>query len=104
MVNYHHTCWGGLLFFIIMMRHLTTFDEATRTQIAEVFKTYIIKSSSPGEIISDVVDLLRPSSETLYSLKHDTFPDDFVEMVATIFTTTSVPEFNEMFQSVLQQN
>ena len=68
-----------------------------------MFKTYSIKSSSPREIIPDVVDLLKSLSDTLYSMKNDTFPYDFVEMVATIFTTTSVPEFNKMFQSVLKQ-
>ena len=86
------------------MRHLTTSDEATRTQITELFKDYSIKSSSTEEIITDVVDLLKSLSDTLYSLKNDTFPDNFVDMVATIFTTTSVPEFNQMLQSVLQQS
>ena len=38
MLSYHHTCWGGPLLFIILMRHLTTSDEATRTQVTKVFK------------------------------------------------------------------
>ena len=42
MINFDETCWGGPLFFSIMMRHLTTSDEATRTQLTGVFNTYNI--------------------------------------------------------------
>ena len=91
MLNYHHTCWGGPLLFIILMLHLTTSNKATRIQVTEVFKNYSVNSSGSREIITNVVDLLKYLLETLYSLKNDTFPDDFVNMVATIFNTTSVP-------------
>jgi hypothetical protein len=100
MMEYDSVSHGGPLFLIILLSMLTTSDEATKTHIAEIFKNYSIKSSSVGEDVTSVVDLLQSLSNTLYSLKGNSFPDKFIDMVATIFTTTSVPDFNDMFEAV----
>lgn len=85
-----------------MIRHLTTSDEATKTQITKIFKTYSIRVSSTRELIPYVADLLKSLFDTLYALKNKTFPNDFVDIVAKIFTTSGL-KFNEIFSSVLEQ-
>ena len=100
MLQFDRKCQGGPLFLSLLLNELTTNNEAVKTQIIDIVSTYNIKSSHPGEIIPDVVDLLTSISETLYSLRDNSFPDQYVRKIASVLTTTSVPEFNDQFSDI----
>ena len=65
-----------------------------------IIKTYQIKSSCKGEVISDVVDLLWAITDTILAIHNDTLPEDYVQQLVTIFTTTSVDAFNQLFEKI----
>ena len=65
-----------------------------------IIKTYQIKSSCKGEVISDVVDLFRAITDTISAIYDDTLPEDYVQQLVTIFTTTSVDAFNQLFEKI----
>ena len=60
-----------------------------------------------GAVFQYIIIALFPENQTLCGVHLVNFLGlmirDFVDMVATIFTTTSVPDFNQIFQLVLQQ-
>ena len=65
-----------------------------------IIKTYQIKTSCKGEVISDVVDLFRAITDTISAIHDDSLPEDYVQQLITIFTTTSVPAFNNLFEKI----
>ena len=62
-----------------------------------IIRTYQIKTSCKGEVITDVVDLFHSISDTMFAIYNDNLPEDYVQQIITIFTTTSVPAFNKLF-------
>ena len=100
MLDYSLDMHGGPLFLSILLSHLITTDETAKAHIIDTITTYEIKKASIGEKIIDVVDLLKALTNSLYSLKGNTLPDYFIDKIVKIFTTTSVPDFNDMFTLV----
>ena len=65
-----------------------------------IIKTYQIKTSYKGEVISDVVDLFRSISNTMAAIYDDALSEDYAQQIITIFTTTSVSAFNNLFDKL----
>ena len=65
-----------------------------------IIKTYQIKSSCKGDVISDVVDLFRAITDTISAVHDDHLPEDYVQQIITIFTITSVYAFNQLFKKL----
>ena len=61
-----------------------------------IIKTYQIKTSCKGEVMFDVVDLFLAISDTMVAIYDDVLPEDYAQQIITIFTTTSVPAFNDL--------
>ena len=98
MLDYSLDMHNGPLFLSILLSHLITTDETTKAHIIDTITTYEIKKASIGEKIIDVVNRLKALTNSLYSLKGNTLlPDYFIDKIVKIFTTTSVPDFNDMF-------
>ena len=98
MLDYSLDMHDGPLFLSILLSHLITTDETAKAHIIDTITTYEIKKASIGEKIIDVVNLLKALTNSLYSLKGNTLlPDYFIDKIVKIFTTTSVPDFNDMF-------
>ena len=66
-----------------------------------IIKMYQIKTSCKGGVISDVVDIFLAISDTMAAIYDDVFPEDYAQQIITIFTTTSVQEFNYLFDNPL---
>ena len=65
-----------------------------------LIKTYKIKISCKGEVISDVLDLFRAITNTMSAIHDDCLPEDYIQQIITIFTTTSAPDFNQLFEKL----
>ena len=65
-----------------------------------IIKTYQIKTSCKTEVFSDVVDLFRSISETMAAIYDNKLPEDYAQQITTIFTTTSVPSFINLFDKL----
>jgi hypothetical protein len=51
-----------------------------------------------------VVDLFRSiTDDTVFALHDDTLPDEYVNKLIVLFTTTSVPDFNDLFDVLKKQ-
>ena len=66
-----------------------------------IIKTYQIKTTCKGEVISDVVDLFHSIFNTMAAIYDDNLSEDYVQKIITIFTTTSVAPFNALFDKLL---
>ena len=66
-----------------------------------IIKTYQIKTSCKGEVVTDVVDLFCSISDSMAAIYDDKLPKEYVQQIITIFTTTSVPSFNALLISFL---
>ena len=102
MLDYDVDAHGGPLFLSILLGHLMTTDEAAKAHITTLVTNYNIKTMAIGERVLDVVDLLRALTDTLYSLKNNSLPDEYIDRIINIFTTTSVPTFNDLFVALKQ--
>ena len=102
MLDYDVEAHGGPLFLSILLGHLMTTDEAAKAHITTLVTNYNIKTMAIGERVLDVVDLLRALTDTLYSLKNNSLPDEYIDRIINIFTTTSVPTFNDLFVALKQ--
>ena len=95
MLRYNTESHDGLLLFKIICNETSTTKESNRRVMITIIKTYQIKSSCKGEVISNVVDLLlRAISNTMAAIYDDVLPEDYAQQIITIFTTTSVPFFS----------
>ena len=69
--------------------------------IITIIKTYQIKTSCKGEVISDVisdvVDLCCSITDIIAAIYEDSLPEDFAQQNITVFTTMSVDQFNNLF-------
>ena len=102
MLDYDVDAHGGPLFLSILLGHLMTTDEAAKAHITTLVTNYNIKTMAIGERVLDIVDLLRALTDTLYSLKNNSLPDEYIDRIINIFTTTSVPTFNDLFVALKQ--
>ena len=88
---------GGPLFLKLLLSEISVTNDATRTNIIALIKSYDIKTQHPGENIKDAIDKLHPIVETLYAICNKHLPDKFVDDFTNIFTNTSVEDFNKLF-------
>ena len=67
-----------------------------------IIKTYQIKTSCKGEVISNanVVDLPRSISDSLAAIYDNAIPISYAQQIITIFTTTNIPVFNDLFDKL----
>ena len=100
MLRFDKEAHGGPLFFHLICNETSTTKESNRRAMITIIKTYRIKISCKGEVISDVVDLFRAITDTMSAIHDDCLPEDYVQQIITIFTTTSVPDFNQLFEKL----
>jgi hypothetical protein len=50
-----------------------------------------------------VVDLFCSITDTVFALHDDTLPDEYVDKLIVLFTTTSVLDFNDLFDVLKKQ-
>jgi hypothetical protein len=103
LLTYDERCRGGPLFFKLLNDETTTNSDANKKALIVIVDTYKIRSNCIGEHIPDVVDLFRSVTDTVHALHDDSLPDEYVDNLITIFTTTSVEEFNDLFESLKKQ-
>ena len=100
---YDERCRGGPLFFKLLNNETTTTSDSNKKALITIVDTYKIRSSCKGEHIPDVVDLFRAITDTVYALHDDALPDEYVDKLIEIFTTTSVQMFNDLFVELKRQ-
>jgi hypothetical protein len=103
LLSYDERCQGGPLFFKLLNDETTTNSEANKKALITIVETYKIRSSCKGERIVDVVDLFHSITDTVYALHDDSLPDEYVDKLISLFTTTSVTEFNDLFEVLKKQ-
>jgi hypothetical protein len=94
---------GGPLFFKLLNDETTTTSDSNKKALITIVDTYKIRTSCKGERIPDVVDLFRSITDTVYALHDDSLPDEYVTKLITIFGSTSVPDFNDLFDDLAKQ-
>lgn len=65
-----------------------------------IIKKCQIHSSCKGGVLSDVVNLFRAITDTISAIHNVTLPEDYIQQLVTIFTTTSVDAFNQLFEKI----
>jgi hypothetical protein len=104
LLTYDERCRGGPLFFKLLNDETTTNSDANKKALITIVDTfYKIRVSCKGERIPDVVDLFQSITDTVFALHDDSLPDEYVDKLIVIFTTTSVPDFNELFDALKKQ-
>ena len=102
-LTFDERCRGGPLFFKLLNDETTTTSDSNKKALITIVDTYKIRASCVGEKISDVVDLFRAITDTVYALHDDSLPDEYVDKLIAIFTTTSVQMFNDLFEELKRQ-
>lgn len=97
MLRYDKRSHGGPLLFKLIANETSTTKETNRRDIITIVKNYEIKISCRGGVISDVVDLFRSIINTIAAVNDDKLPEDFSKQITTVFTTTSIAPFNDLF-------
>ena len=91
---------GGPLLFVIMMKLLVTHTEqATKTLVDTVENLKISKVR--GENVSKIVSLILGAHERLEAIAN--VPDDFSKTVLKVLQTSSVDQFNKVFELIESQ-
>jgi hypothetical protein len=103
LLTYEERCRGGPLFFKLLNDETTTNSDANKKALVVIVDTYKIKSHCKGEVIPDVIDLFKSITDTVHALHDDSLPDEYVDKLISIFTTTSVEAFNDLFESLKKQ-
>ena len=103
LLTYDERCRGGPLFFKLLNDETTTTSESNKKALITIVDTYKIRVSCKGERIPDVVDLFRSITDTVYALHDDSLPEEYVDKLIILFTTTSVPDFNDLFDVLKKQ-
>jgi hypothetical protein len=103
LLTYDERCRGGPLFFKLLNDETTTNSDANKKALITIVDTYKIRVSCKGERIPDVVDLFQSITDTVFALHDDSLPDEYVDKLIEIFTTTSVPDFNDLFDVLKKQ-
>jgi hypothetical protein len=103
LMSFSKNSQGGPLLLKLILDETTTTADSNLKALLTIVETYKIKTSIKGERISDVVDLFRSISLTVYALNNDKLPSDFVKHYIHIFTTSSVVIFNDLFEDLKKQ-
>jgi hypothetical protein len=90
---------GGPLLFIIMVKTLQSDTEAAVQYLQDSVKGLKI-TNFDGENVSRVVSLIRGAYKRLKGVGQNKVPEEFPKWLVTIFQTSTVPEFNEVFAHV----
>jgi hypothetical protein len=102
-LTYDERSRGGPLFFKLLNDETTTTSDSNKKALITIVDTYKIRVSCKGEKILDVIDLFRAITDTVYALHNDTLPDEYVNKLTEISTTTSVQIFNDLFEDLKKQ-
>jgi hypothetical protein len=102
-LTYDERCRGGPLFFKLLNDETTTTSDSNKKALITIVDTYKVRVSCKGEKIPDVIDLFRAITDTVYALHDDVLPDEYVDKLIAIFTTTSVQIFNDLFEELKKQ-
>ena len=89
---------------IILLKEIQDSSETAITYLVEQLDTLKI-SDIKGEDVKEFVTTIRSTHETLVAAStesHDYAPSNFCKTVLTILQTSSVPEFNEIFEDELK--
>lgn len=92
---------GGPLYFKLMMETLVSNSESLSTALVQSLKAYKI-NAIPGEDVSKAVTLLRSGIDRLFWVHR--LPLNIVEILFTVYQTSSVPTFNEIFHNLAVQH
>jgi hypothetical protein len=87
---------GGTLLFALLMRELLFTTEAAFKNLAEQMKNYKI-NKVPGEDVKAIAAAVLSTSRRIWYSKKEKFPEDFVNDILELYTTSSVLEFNAHF-------
>ena len=90
---------------IILLKEIQDSSETAITYLVDQLETLKI-SDIQGEDVKEFVTTIRSTYDTLVSAStesHDYVPSNFCKTVITILQTSSVPEFNEIFEDELKQ-
>ena len=88
---------GGLLLFIIMMKLLISCSEHATKHLIEVVENLKISKVEWGNFLL-IVSLVWGAHERLSH--NNSVPEEFTKKVLTILQTSSVPEFNALFEHI----
>jgi hypothetical protein len=103
LLTYDEHCQGGPLFYKLLNDETTTNSDSNEKALITIVDTYKIRVSCIGERIPDVTGLFQSITDTVYALHDDSLPDEYVYKLIVIFTTTSVPDFNDLFDVLKKQ-
>ena len=91
---------GGPLFLKLLLDRVSTTNEANLTAIIHITETYRIKMSCAGENIKDAFKLFMVLYGNMSSLRDRKLPEDALKNLLTIFQSSSVPSFNNLFKDM----
>ena len=106
--EYPRECKGGTLFFIIMINLLLSNTEEAALTLQERVKNFKL-TNLPGEDVTRAISLLKGAIRRLIHVKRKKIGKDddwFLEItrqVMKVMQTSSVPEFNSLFNQLDQQ-
>ena len=79
MPQYDKEAHRGSLLFKLICNETSTTKESNQRAMITIIKTYKIKISCKGEVISDAVDLFRAITNTMSAIHDDYLPEDDVQ-------------------------
>ena len=88
-----------LLFFILMMNVLLSSTEEAAAVLEERITNFDI-SKLQGEDVDKAVSLLCGGMHRLKQVKHNIDDSEMSKQLIKVFMTTSVPEFNKIFETI----
>ena len=91
---------GGPLMLCLLLRRIRTMSETALDRLKDSVSKIRI-SSIPGEDVEQVISLIKSTLTVLKSAstpERSYVPEDFVKTVITVFQTSSVPQFNSVFE------
>ena len=91
---------GGPLLFVIMMKLLVTHTEQATKNLVDTVENLKI-SKVRGENVSKIVSLILGAHERLEAISN--VPDDFSKTVLKVLQTSSVDQFNKVFELIESQ-
>ena len=95
--NYKPQERGGPLLFIIMMKRLQVDTDTAVEYLRNSIKTMKV-TNFDGEDVSRVVSLIRGVWKRLKGVGENKVPTDFAKQILAVFQTSTVPEFNSLFE------
>ena len=104
MLSFDRRSHGGPLFLKLLLDQVTTTSEANLKQLLLILDTYKIKyCCCSGEDISQVVDEFTSIFENIIALNDGDLPVNSIKKLLIVFQTTSVDNFNALFDNIPKQ-